>query len=83
MTKLKEWNEFLENLLSNAANEYLDTKENKLSKQKLALLDAQMSKEYPEEKHPLVYEHVFEIVVNEERKTNLFISRALKIAFSC
>jgi len=78
MTNHEEWDEFLDNLLSNAVNEYQGTEECEHLRKKLTSLSAQMLKDYPEEENPLIYKHVSKLIQNEERKNEFVYLQGVK-----
>ena len=78
MSKHEEWSEFLGNLFDNASKRYQTTKEYEYLKEKREQLDAQLFEAYPEDENPFLYNFAFEVVLDEERKTEFVYRQGFK-----
>jgi len=78
MTNHEEWDEFIDNLFSNAISEYKKTENHERSREKLRELAAQLFKEYPEEQYPLLYKHAAQLVLTEEHQNKALYLQGYK-----
>jgi len=78
MSNQEEWNEFLGNLFNNAIQEYQDSDEFKFLREKREQIDKRLSEKHLEEKEKFYDDFVFEMGLDEERKTEVLYRKGLK-----
>ena len=78
MNNKKEWNEFLDNMLSNAIAEYKDSEEYKHIKQWLEHIDEMLKTNLTADEKEFVEEILFELGLIAERETEIAYHQGLK-----
>ena len=78
MTNREEWNEFLENLFSNALKEYQKTKEYKYLQEKHTHIDEILKTNLSVSENKIVADCIFEISLDAERQIDFIYRKGLK-----
>ena len=78
MNKKQEWNEFLNNLLSNAIAEYKDSEEYKHIKQRKEHIDEMLTTNLTQGEKEFVEEILFELGLMAERETEVAYNQGIK-----
>ena len=78
MMKNQEWNEFLENLLSNAIAEYKNSEEYKHIKQRQEHIDEMLTTNLTTDEKEFVEELLFELGLTAERETEVVYHQGFK-----
>ena len=78
MNNKKEWNEFLNNLLSNAIAEYKDSEEYKHIKQRKERIDEMLTTNLTQDEKEFVEETLFELCLMVERETEVAYYQGIK-----
>ena len=78
MTNNQEWNEFLNNLISNAIRAHKETKEGEYLSQRQAQIDEMLTTNLTEDEKFFVDEILFELGLAAERETEIVYHQGLK-----
>ncbi|MDR1630494.1 MAG: hypothetical protein LBS36_09845 [Oscillospiraceae bacterium] len=78
MNNQQEWNEFLNNLLSNAIAEYKTSEEYKHIKQRLEHIDEMLTTNLTADEKAFVEEILFELGLMAERETEIAYRQGVK-----
>ena len=78
MTNQEEWNEFLENLFSNALESYRDSKEYKYLKEKQEQMNMRALGKSYNDVQAFLEEYTFEMGLDDERKTEFVYRQGIK-----
>ena len=69
---------FMGSLLNKAMEEYQDTGEYKRAEERIRNIEAQISKDCPEDKKPLVYKLMFEMDLEADFRAQFFYKQGMK-----
>ena len=78
MNNKQEWNEFTNNLLSNAIAEYRNSEEYKHTKEKKEHIDEMLTNNLMKDEKEFVEEIIFELGVMNERETEVVYRQGFK-----
>ena len=78
MNNKQEWNEFLNNLLSNAIAEYKNSEEYKHIKQRKEHIDEMLTTNLTEDEKEFVEEILFQLALMAERETEIVYHQGIK-----
>jgi len=78
MNNKQEWNEFLDNLLSNAVAEYKNSEEYKHIKQRLEHINEMLTTNLTADEKEFIEEILFELGLMAERETEIAYHQGIK-----
>ena len=78
MANIDEWNEFLENMFSNAVKQYRETREHKYIKQRQNQIDEILTNNLVDDEKAVVDDMLFELGLYAERETEAVYQQGLK-----